>query len=305
MVFVVRGLTRQLLYSLKRFMDYTGRISAGDFSPIKPASRHKNEFTQLAEAFNKMIRELDHRHDILVESHKLRAIGTLVAGVAHELNNPLNNTMLSAAMLKEDLATLPEEEKIEILDDILSETERSQRIVKNLLDFARKSEAHLQPLDLKSIANESLRLVANQVRMAKIKLHTDFDEDLPLVHGDEQMLMQVFVNLILNAVDVLSPGGSIWFMIRKNQEPGFLTIEIRDDGPGIQEHILPRIFDPFFTTKSKGKGTGLGLSVTRGLLQKLGGSIHVRSKVGMGTVFIVSIPITNLPSSIMSTTRSD
>ena len=300
MLFVASWLTRNLLVTLKRFMAYTERISMGDFSPIAPVRKYKDEFSKLAQAFNRMTKELGRRQEILVESHKLRAIGTLVAGVAHELNNPLNNTMLSAAMLKEDLKELPDEEKIEILDDVISETERSQRIVRNLLNFARESEASIKPLDLERIMNESVNLVMNQVRMAKIKLETEFDKDLPHVHGDEQMLKQVFVNLILNAVDALPPGGLIWISVLKHKEEGYLTAEIRDNGPGIPEHIQQRIFEPFFTTKGRGKGTGLGLSVSQGIVHKLGGFIRLKSRLGEGTSFIVSLPITDSPSDIMS-----
>jgi two-component system NtrC family sensor kinase len=300
MLTVASWLTRNLLITLKRFMVHTERISMGDFSPITPVRKYKDEFSKLAQAFNRMTRELERRQEILVESHKLRAIGTLVAGVAHELNNPLNNTMLSAAVLKEDLSTLTDEEKIEILDDVISETERSQRIVRNLLDFARASEATITPLDVQRIVSESVSLVANQVRMAKIKLETEFDPDLPHVHGDEQMLKQVFVNLVLNAVDELPPGGLIRIGVRKHQEDGYLTVEVQDNGPGIPEHIRSRIFEPFFTTKGREKGTGLGLSVSQGIVHKLGGFIRLKRRAGEGTTFVVSLPITDSPSDVMS-----
>jgi len=300
MVCVASWLTRNLLVTLKRLMVHTERISVGDFSPIVPTRRYKDEFSKLAQAFNNMTRELGRRQEILVESHKLRAIGTLVAGVAHELNNPLNNTMLSAAVLKEDLKDLTDEEKTEILDDVISETERSQRIVRNLLDFARESEANITPLDMERIVSESVNLVANQVRMAKLKLETAFDEDLPHVHGDEQMLKQVFVNLILNAVDALPPGGRIRIRVRKQKDEGYLTVEVQDDGPGIPEHIQQRIFEPFFTTKGRGQGTGLGLAVSQGIVHKLGGFISLKKRPGKGTSFVVSLPITDAPSDVMS-----
>jgi len=299
-VFVAASLTRNLLVALKRFTEYTVRVGEGDFSPITPARKYRDEFSKLAEAFNRMIRELDRRHKILVESHKLRAIGTLVAGVAHELNNPLNNTMLTAAVLREDFGTLTDEEKLEMIDDITVETERSQRIVRNLLDFARESEVSVQPLQIDSIVEDSIRLVANQVRMAKVRLETDFASDLPPVHGDEQMLKQVFVNLILNAVDVLDPRGHILVSIRREPGGEFIAVEVRDSGPGIPEHIQTRIFEPFYTTKSRGHGTGLGLSVSRGIVRKLGGYIRVVSKVGLGSSFTVFLPTTEMPSLISS-----
>ncbi|MBF0119336.1 MAG: HAMP domain-containing histidine kinase [Desulfobacterales bacterium] len=301
MIFVAILLTRQLIVTLNRFVEYANRIGEGDFSPITPVRKFKDEFTQLAKAFNSMTRELDNRHKILVESHKLRAIGTLVAGIAHELNNPLNNTMLTASMLKEDFSILSEEEKLSMIDDIISETERSRGIVRNLLDFARESEANLNSLQVQEIIDDSIKLVSNQIKLAKIRLETDYAKDLPHIHGDEQMLKQVFVNLILNAIDALPQKGSIFISVQKNkEEEGYITVEVKDNGPGIPEHILPQIFDPFFTTKTKGKGTGLGLSVCRGIVRKLGGYIRVKSSVGSGTVFTVLLPTTNIPSEISS-----
>ncbi len=300
MVFIAVLLTRQLLFTLGRFMDYTNRIGEGDFSPITPVRKYKDEFTKLAEAFNRMIRELDHREKVLVESHKLRAIGTLVAGVAHELNNPLNNTMLTAAMLQEDYHKLGDEEKLEMIEDVIHETERSQQIVKNLLDFARKSETQIKPIDLSRIVDDSIRLVANQIKIARVQLKTSLAESLPTIHGDEQMLKQVFVNLILNAVEALPPKGNLLVSTRLSNEKGYVAVDIEDDGPGIPGHVLGRIFDPFYTTKTKGKGTGLGLSVSRGIVNKLGGEISVASKPGSGTTFTVVLPVTDRPSDIHS-----
>ncbi|MGB9500106.1 MAG: ATP-binding protein [Dissulfuribacterales bacterium] len=299
MIFII-FFTQNLMVTLNRFMDYTKRIGEGDFSPIVPAKKFKNEFTKLAEAFNTMIRELNHKHSILLESHKLRAIGTLVAGVAHELNNPLNNTLLTAEMLKEDLTVLSDTEKIEMIDDMINETERSQIIVKGLLDFARESETDIKPLKIEEIMSEAIRLVANQVKMAMVKLETDFDDNLPGIYGDEQLLKQVFVNLIINALDVLPPGGKVRVDIHKNKNSDFVVMEVEDNGPGIPEHIQSRIFEPFFTTKGQGKGTGLGLSVSKGIIRKLGGYIHLKRSSESGTVIMVSLPAVESPSEMMS-----
>lgn len=294
---------RNLLGTLARFMKYTERIGKGDFSPIAPARKYQDEFSHLAKAINHMIGELDHRHKILVASHKLRAIGTLVSGVAHELNNPLNNTMLTASALAEDMETLSNEDRLEMTNDIIGETERAQRIVRNLLDFARESKASVKPLAIDEIIEGSIRLVANQIRLSKIRLETDYSRDLPTIHGDEQMLKQVFVNLILNAVDALPPKGSIFISVNRSSKDGkedYLEIDIKDNGPGISEHVLDQIFDPFFTTKTKGKGTGLGLSVSQGIVRKLGGYINAKSVVGSGTTFTVFLPATNVPFSVES-----
>jgi signal transduction histidine kinase len=299
LIFVIL-FTRQLMVNLKRVMNYTKRIGEGDFSPIVSKSKYRDEFSMIADAFNRMTKELDYRHNIILESHKLRAVGTLVAGVAHELNNPLNNTMLTAEVLKEDFEILQDNEKIEMINDIIDEAERSRIIVKGLLDFARESEANIKPLEIAEIVNNSVRLVANQVKLAKVRLELDFDENLPRIHGDEQMLKQVFVNLILNAVDALYPGGTVRISIHKNKIPNFIVIEVKDNGSGIPEHIQSRIFEPFFTTKEQSKGTGLGLSVSKGIIRKLGGYIHLESSSDAGTTFTVSLPVTDSPSEIMS-----
>ena len=248
-----------------------------------------------------MIRELDKHHKILVESHKLRAVGTLVAGVAHELNNPLNNTLLTASALEEDLEELSHEEKMDMVHDIIKETERSRTIVRNLLDFARESEYKNVAMDLDNLLKNSIRLVHNRVKLAKINLQTKITPDLPPVHGDEQALQQVFINLILNAVDALPPKGQITVSASKSKQTDFIEISVTDNGPGIPEHILPRIFDPFFTTKVKEKGTGLGLSVSQGIIHRLGGNISVKSQEGLGTIFTVLLPTTAVPSSVSST----
>ena len=298
MVFVGFFFARQTITALRRFTEYTERIGAGDFSPIAPARKYRDEFSQLALAFNRMVRELDHHQRILVESHKLRAIGTLVAGVAHELNNPLNNIMLTAAMLDEDYPELDDDDKLEMIRDISSETERSRRIVRNLLDFARESETRMEALDLRKIVDEAVQLVANQVRMARAQMAVQASDDLPPVHGDRQMLCQVFVNLILNAVDSVGDGGRIEVAVHPDREDGYLAVDVRDNGAGIPEHVLSHIFDPFFTTKSKGRGTGLGLSVSLGIVRKLDGYIRVASTPDVGSTFTVVPPVTRVPSPV-------
>ncbi len=299
MAFILSFLVRQLMRRLASFMEHTERIGHGDFTPIMPQHKYRDEFSELSVAFNRMIHELDRRQRILVESHKLRAMGTLVAGVAHELNNPLNNTMLTACTLQEDLDVLSDGEKQEMIRDVINETERSQRIVRNLLDFARETEATITPLQIEKIVEDSVRLVANHLKLAKVLLKCSFEPDLPAVHGDAQMLEQVFVNLLLNAIDVLPTKGEIEVTAYDVKEKGFVAIKVRDNGVGIPEHILSRIFDPFFTTK-KSKGTGLGLSVSQGIVKKLGGFIEAKSEPGKGSAFTVYLPVTDVPSAISS-----
>jgi len=286
-------LSRSILGTLSRFMEYTERIGRGDFSPITPKRKYRDEFTQLAMAFNHMTDELEHRHRILVESHKMRAVGNLVAGVAHELNNPLNNIFLTASALEEEEDDLDSEQRKELIADLMGEAERSRKIVHNLLDFARESDMCIERLDLAEILDYSIALVSNQVKMAKVKLNLDVPSTLPPVHGDGKMLSQVFVNLILNAVDVLPENGSITIGASGGPRDEFVTVSITDDGPGIPKQSVGRIFDPFFTTKKR--GTGLGLSVSQGIVKKLDGFLEVESTLGEGTTFTVKLPKTEVP----------
>ncbi len=298
MVLVVIFLLRHILGRLTRFMKYTQRIGTGDFTPITPTRKYRDEFSELAVMINHMVRDLERQHRVLMESHKLRAMGTLVAGVAHELNNPLNNIMLTASLLNEEFDDLDESEKQEMLQDLIGQAERSKKTVRNLLDFARESETKVEPLHVKELLDETIQLLRNQLRVKKIRLSAKLPKLLPAVHGDRQLLSQVFMNLILNAIDVLPEKGEIEIATDTERRNGFLAVDIRDNGPGMPGHVVAQIFDPFFTTKPQGKGTGLGLSVSRGIVRKLDGYLLVDTKLHEGTTFTVLLPITTIPSEI-------
>ena len=285
----------RMLRSINRFRAYARRIATGDLSPITPAHRYRDEFTDLALAINTMLEEQKKREALLVQSHKMQAVGTLTAGVAHELNNPLNNIIITAHMLREDYDTLDDNERREMVDDVVKEADRARRIIANLLDFVRESGSRMEPLDLAQLVEETLALAANQIKLSRIKLEFQADQDLPRVHGDSQQLQQVFLNLILNAIDASQKGGRIQVRVEPAAEPGYLAVSISDQGCGIPEHILPFIFDPFFTTKERNKGTGLGLSVSQGIVAKHGGRILVESQEGKVTTFTVLLPATTLP----------
>ena len=272
----------RILEAINRFMVYARRIAVGDYTPITPARRYRDEFTDLAVAINHMVRELENREAVLIQSHKLRAIGTLTAGVAHELNNPLNNITLTAHMLLEDYFKLSDDDRKEMIGDVIAEAGRSRDIIGNLLDFARESGTHLEPLDLAQLLKETISLAQNQVKLSGIKMELHAIEKLPRIHGDSQQLKQVFLNLILNAVDALKKGGRIQMMVLPADEPNYLAVKVIDFGAGIPAHVVGSIFDPFFTTKAKGKGTGLGLSVSQGIVGKHGGRIMVSSTEGKG-----------------------
>ncbi|MFH2005831.1 MAG: HAMP domain-containing sensor histidine kinase [bacterium] len=280
-----------ILRSIVRFETYTERIAVGDFTPITPTRRYRDEFTDLALGINHMMRELQKHEAMLVQAHKMRAIGTLTAGVAHELNNPLNNITITAHMLLEEFEELTEGECKEMVEDIVSEGDRVKKIVSNLLDFTRESETRLEPLDLVQLVKDTIDLARNQVKFAGIRIELSSIDDPPRILGDSQQLTQVFLNLILNAIAASEKGGKLQLLVQPSDEPGNLSVKVIDYGTGIPDHILARIFDPFFTTKEKGKGTGLGLSVSQGIVAKHGGRMLVDSQEGRGTTFTVILPV--------------
>jgi signal transduction histidine kinase len=282
---------RHLIQRLELLMTAARRIGAGDFSPIVPVRRSRDEFTDLAVAINRMTRELERREEFVLQSQKLRAVGSLTAGIAHEVNNPLNNIMLTAAVLEEDFDTMPEDEQRELIGDIVGQTDRAQKIVRNLLDFARESEISMESLSIREVVGDALNLAANQIKLSGVELVREIADDLPEVTGDRHYLSQVFVNLILNAVEAMSDGGTLTLSSDLSLDEGCVAIKITDTGPGIPPDVLKSVFYPFFTTKVSGRGTGLGLSVSLGIVQKHGGDIKVESTLGVGTTFTVLLPV--------------
>ena len=300
-IFLTRFLVKRLIRPLNLLIESTQRIAKGDFSPVPPICKYRGEFTAVEVAINQMLKELKSREVAMVESHKLRALGTLTAGVAHELNNPLNNIMLTAHSLLEDHKDLSEDELLEMINDLINEADRSRSIIRNLLDFARESESVSEPLDLGVLVSETIKLALNQAKVSGAKIETQIQPDLPRIRGDRQQLKQVFLNLILNALDAVEKEGIIKISVRKTDTPKFLAVQVEDDGCGIPPHILPNIFDPFFTTKGPGKGTGLGLSVSHGIITMHGGQISIETEEGKYTRFTVTLPSREVPADFNKT----
>ncbi|MBN2061646.1 MAG: HAMP domain-containing protein [Deltaproteobacteria bacterium] len=293
MVFMAWFLSWRFITPLNYLVAQTKRIAKGDFTPVKHMHKYRDEFTNVEVAVNRMLRELESRQKSLIESHKLRAVGILTAGVAHELNNPLNNIMLTAYSLMEEYETMNKMEHMGMIKDIISETDRSKSIVHNLLDFTRESICVLESLDLGKLVEETAKLALNQARVRGLTINVQVGSDLPKIQGDRQQLKQVVLNMLLNSMDALSPGGRIDVRVKK-LKPGNLGIQVEDNGCGIPADVIPHIFDPFFTTKPVGKGTGLGLSVSHGIIAKHGGIIEMESVPGQKTVFTITLPYENI-----------
>jgi signal transduction histidine kinase len=298
MVYLAWFTSNQVLAPLNRMMGYSRRIAQGDFTPITPRKKYHDEFSQLAMAMNHMMHQLVYRQDLLMRAHKLKAVGTLTAGVAHELNNPINNILLTACMLQDDFKELSDEKRLELVSDLLVESDRARKIVRSLLDFAREGEVELRSHSVQSIVERTLRLASNQIKLAKVKVEGEMEEHLPAIYGDRQQLEQVFLNLVLNALDAMSDGGVLRIKLLNTEDRESVAVTFEDTGVGIPKRHLRDIFDPFFTSKKAAKGTGLGLSVSLGIIQRHGGDISVESEVGKGSVFTVLLPVAKVPADI-------
>ncbi len=261
-----------------------------NFTPINDNGGRPDEISALIMAFNKMAVELHHKQDQLIQSRKLAAIGTFSSGIAHEMNNPLNNISLSADILLEDYDDLDKEEAKKILGDIISQVDRVSEIVRNLLDFSREKKASVTSFNVKSVVNTTVKLITNQLRIKSIWLEDYIPEDLPLISGNPQKLEQVFFNLFVNAIHAM-PEGGLLYLEAKCEPKGFIRINVGDTGHGIDSNYVDHIFDPFYTTKKVGDGTGLGLSIVYGIVKEHGGYVEVKSKLNVGTTFSIFLPI--------------
>jgi two-component system NtrC family sensor kinase len=232
----------------------------------------------------------------LVQSQKLASIGELSAGLGHEINNPLaiisQETEWMQHLLKRFGDSNPKEiaELQDSLKEVLRQVGRCREITQNLLDFARRKEPVFQEVNINKLIDDLSRLLEKETIQHHIEIRRDFRQDLPLVHTDAPSLRQVVLNLLTNASHAIQRDGKIR-IATKSDENGSVDIVVEDTGCGIPKEHLAKIFDPFFTTKPEGKGTGLGLSICHGIVDKLGGRISVRSEVGKGSTFVVSLPI--------------
>ncbi len=255
---------------------------------------------ELAEAYA----ELKNAEVQLVQSEKMAALGRLVAGVAHEINNPVAFISSSVAPLRRRLETAaadasPEVAQLladarEIVAVMARGAERTAAIVKDLRSFSRLDEATRKPVDLHDGLEVSLRLLESRWR-DRIEIHRDYGT-LPPVECDPGQVNQVFMNVLANACDAIPGRGNLWLTTRA--EGDRVRVTIRDDGVGMAPEVVGRIFDPFFTTKDVGGGTGLGLAISQGVLAAHGGRIEVESAPGRGATFRIILPVAQPAASL-------
>jgi len=246
--------------------------------------------SQIAQAIHNanLYRRLEEKQTQLVQSEKLASIGMLTAGIAHELNNPLNGIMGFAQLLLEDVSlSNRQREDIKTIND---ESVRCRNIIKNLLQFSRNKQQPVEAVQVVTVLNATIDLFRYEYSSAGITVEKDFAATLPPVLGDASQLQQVFINLMTNAQHALGATAKPTLRIKAFEQNGKLILRFTDNGVGIEKKALGRIFDPFFTTKPVGKGTGLGLSICYGIVSQHRGTMRVESDAGRGATFIVELP---------------
>jgi signal transduction histidine kinase len=275
--------------------DEIGKLIAG-FNVM--AEKLKKAYTELegrVETSNKELEVayqiLKQRQDQLIQSEKMAALGQLSAGIAHEIRNPLTSIKIFIQSLEKEV-DLDENQK-EDFRIIMKEIDRIDENITRFLNFARPEEPLFQAIDASALVKDTVNLLAAKLKNSGIRLDISLPDEHPSVEGDPKQLAQVFLNLLLNAVEAMPQGGTLTISsaVKVNPDSGqeFLQLIIKDTGHGIPEKDRPYLFDPFFTTKAG--GTGLGLSIVYSIIQKHNGRIEVESELGKGSSFILSFPI--------------
>jgi len=246
------------------------------------------ERSQLYAEAKRAYENLRRAQEQLLHSEKLAAVGQLISGVAHELNNPLT-AILGYTQLLTSNGQLGQQ-ALSYTEKLYKQAQRTHRIVQNLLSFSRQHKPERSPVHLKQIIEDTLGLRDYDLRMSQIQLQLDLAEDLPEVSADAHQLQQVFLNLINNAVDaILEQGAQGKIRVSTGVEGDQVFVEFSDSGPGVKD--ASRVFDPFYTTKPVGKGTGLGLSICYGIITEHGGTIRVQNQPGGGACFRIELPL--------------
>jgi C4-dicarboxylate-specific signal transduction histidine kinase len=236
--------------------------------------------------------ELRDKQEQLVQAGKLATLGELTTGVAHELNNPLNNIGLYVGNVMDRirLGEADSESLVSDLEKAMEQVRKATEIISHLRTFGRAARVNIEQVDVDDVIERSLLLVQEQLRLRGIEVELELCPDELLVVANPIQLEQVFINLLTNARDALADSKRKTIRIASSRDEERIRIAFSDTGPGIPRELQQRIFDPFFTTKEVGTGTGLGLSITYSILKEYGGGISVASRPGKGATFLVELP---------------
>ncbi len=307
LVYIVgRLLARAVVLPLRQLEANLMPIAQGKFDHLETESRD-SEFIAFADAFNRMLIELDIRQRRLLQSEKLASLGTLAAGVAHEINNPLSNISSSCQLLKEEIDSAEPQLLRTWLQQIDDETERARQIVRALLEYGHQRGLNLQPVPLASILEKTRILVNSTVRKQQASLEIEM-ANKPILFADSQRMQQVFINLIRNALNAGDHNTIIRISVSACSKPSpfpadaivvgnqrlldqdnYVDISVEDNGPGIPAEIIHHIFDPFFTTQEPGHGVGLGLYIIHEIIREHDGVIAVSSSPEKGSKFTIRL----------------
>jgi len=294
----VLGSQAALAIENNRYIDET-RVLAEQVSAARVREHYINELEEKNRSLEKLYRNLQDTQTQLIQSEKMSGLGQLVAGVAHELNNPigyiyanmreLHNHIEDLKNQKNDQAGSIDSNEIEqLINESIEGSRRVKEIVENLRNFSRLDEAEFKLADIHEGLESTLMLLNNDLKN-RITVHKDYG-DFPPIYCLPGYLNQVFMNLLLNALQAINGPGNIWITTElKNKS---VVISIKDDGAGISADKMDRVFEPFYTSKPVGEGTGLGLSISYGIIERHSGTIVVTSKVGRGSEFVINLPTT-------------
>jgi signal transduction histidine kinase len=286
--------SRRITRPLERLSSAVRKIAKGDFD-VNVAIKSSDEIGELSTSFNDMAGELKERESslkkaqhALVQSEKMAAVGTLSAGLAHEVKNPLS-AVLGYAQLSKRKLDQPEA-LLKHLDTIENETRRCNEIIGNLMQFSRQEKGEHEQISVNEVVEKSMAIVDHQLGLKSVEIKSELADELPDISGNANQLQQVIMNLMINAQQAMGEeGGTV--SLATLIEDDSLLITVSDTGPGIEPDIAAKIFEPFYTTKPAGQGTGLGLSVTYGIIQDHGGDISVKRSESGGAKFVVALPL--------------
>jgi signal transduction histidine kinase len=289
--FVIFFIGEKVIRPLARITRESEAVARGAFQRITPYGDPQNEIHHLVTAINRMMTELEKRQEQLIQSRKIASIGTLTAGIAHEINNPVNNISLILESLIDSGAEMDEKERFRLYQEAMDQADRTSEIVKNLLEFSRASHRRVEEVSLVDIVDKTARLVGNELDLHNVKFSKEVEASLPRMLLDKGGMQQVLLNLFVNSIQAMESGGELRVVIALLEGSQEARIDVIDTGPGIPEDIIEQVFDPFFTTKKDGMGAGLGLSVSYNIVKKNGGRMEVKSSPDKGACFSIFLPL--------------